>query len=413
MRTVRQERIVTFFAITLGIIVLLFLVLMFKVENYNRIPVKLEIHNGENMDPQDAQMTISMEMTQSWEDRIYQQDSNSESGGRLVGVVGAEFDGTICNQTDDNIHNWSMIIHLPVKGKIDSSWNGEYEFINETDIVFHPDENLETIPAHGEKTFGFVIMTDKTIEISDFSFEGYVQKDIHNYLLYWFLWIAIIAWIAALVVYVFMLLQIQSLDDRRKRDEEIISQTMMTFAGLIDAKDSYTKGHSVRVAQYSKALAKRMGMKEEQLRNLGYIALMHDCGKMGIPDLVLKKPDHLSDSERKVIESHTTMGGKVLENFNTIEGIQDGARYHHERYDGKGYPEGLVGENIPIFARIICVADAFDAMNSDRCYRKHLSKDTILEELEKNKGLQFDPVIAQHMIDMIVDGTIKVMEDFH
>lgn len=413
MKTVRQERIITFFAVSLGIIVVLFLVLMYKVENFNRIPVKLEIHNEENIDSQDAQMSISMEMTQSWQDQTFLQDSATDLGGKLIGVVGAEFDGIICNQTDDNIHNWSMVIHLPTKGELDSSWNGEYEFINETDIVFHPDENLETIPAHGEKSFGFVIKTERTIEICDFSFEGYVQKDIHSFPLYWFLWIAIIAWIAALVVYVFMLLQIQALDDRRKRDEDIISQTMMTFAGLIDAKDSYTKGHSVRVSQYSKALAKRMGMSEEELRNLGYIALMHDCGKMGIPDLVLKKPDRLSDNERKVIESHTTMGGKVLENFNAIEGIQDGARYHHERYDGKGYPDGLVGEKIPIFARIICVADAFDAMNSDRCYRKHLSKDTILEELEKNKGLQFDPIIAQHMIDMIIDGTIKVMDDFH
>ena len=398
MKTDRKERTITFFAVSLGIIVLLFLVLMYKVEDYNRIPIQLEIHNVGSTDTQNTQMSISMEMSQSWWDRR---------------VIGAEFDGIITNDTDDNIHNWTMIIHLPMKGELDSSWNGEYEFINETDILFQSDENLETIPEHGEKTFGFVIKTVNAIEITDFSFEGYIQKDIHEYPLYWFLWIAIIAWVAALVVYVVMLLQIQSLDDRRKRDEEIISQTMMIFAGLIDAKDSYTKGHSIRVSQYAKAIAKRMGMSEEEIRNLGYIALMHDCGKMGITDAVLKKSDVLSESERKVIESHTTLGGKVLENFSAIDGIRDGARYHHERYDGKGYPEGLIGEKIPICARIIGVADAFDAMNSDRCYRKHLPKDIILKELESNKGFQFDPIIAQHMIDMIMDGTIKVMEDFH
>ena len=137
MKTDRKERTITFFAVSLGIIVLLFLVLMYKVEDYNRIPIQLEIHNVGSTDTQNTQMSISMEMSQSWWDR---------------GVIGAEFDGIITNDTDDNIHNWTMIIHLPMKGELDSSWNGEYEFINKTDILFQPDENLETIPAHGKKT---------------------------------------------------------------------------------------------------------------------------------------------------------------------------------------------------------------------------------------------------------------------
>ena len=121
MKTDRKERTITLFAVSLGIIVLLFLVLMYKVEDYNRIPIQLEIHNVGSTDTQNTQMSISMEMSKSWWDR---------------GVIGAEFDGIIINDTDDNIHNWTMIIHLPMKGELDSSWNGEYEFINKTDILF-------------------------------------------------------------------------------------------------------------------------------------------------------------------------------------------------------------------------------------------------------------------------------------
>ncbi len=411
MKTIRKERTITFFAFALVVIVVLFLILMYKVEDFNRIPLQLELQNEEGEYTGNS-IGIDMEMSQSWLDRTPTPDAKTDGNGLVIGVIGAQFDGTIYNYTDNDVHNWTLVIHLPMKGELDSSWNGEYEIANGTDIIFYPDEFVETIPAHEQKTFGFVLKTEETISITDFSFEGYVKRDIHDYPLYWILWIAIIAWIVALVVYMVMLFKIQAIEDRRKRDEEIISQTMLTFAGLIDAKDTYTKGHSVRVAQYSKELAKRMGMSEEDIRHLGYIALMHDCGKMGIPDVVLKKPDRLSDSERKVIESHTTLGGKVLENFNAIDGIRDGALYHHERYDGKGYPTGVSGENIPLCARIICVADSFDAMNSDRCYRKHLPKDVILKELEKNKGLQFDSAIAQYMIDMIMDGTIKVVDDF-
>lgn len=410
MKTARKERTFTFFAFALVIIVVLFLILTYKVEEYNRIPLQFELQSEEG-EQGDNPIGIGMVMSKSWADSIPAPDAKNDDDGFIEGI-GAQFDGTVYNNTDNDVHKWTLVIHLPMKGELDSSWNGEYEIVNETDIVLHPDEFVETVPAHDQKTFGFVLKTEETISITDFSFEGYVKKDIHDYPLYWILWIAIIAWIAALVVYIIMLFQIQVIEDRRKRDEEIISQTMLTFAGLIDAKDTYTKGHSVRVAQYSKELAKRMGMSEEDIRHLGYIALMHDCGKMGIPDAVLKKPDRLSDSERKVIESHTTLGGNVLENFTAVDGIRDGALYHHERYDGKGYPKGVAGEDIPLWARIICVADSFDAMNSDRCYRKHLTKDVILNELEKNKGLQFDPVIAQHMIDMIMDGTIKVVDDF-
>jgi HD-GYP domain-containing protein (c-di-GMP phosphodiesterase class II) len=160
------------------------------------------------------------------------------------------------------------------------------------------------------------------------------------------------------------------------------------------------------VSYYTARIAEKLGFHEEEVRNVGYIALMHDCGKIGIPDEILTKPAKLTEEEFKIMQGHTTYGGKVLKDFNAIDGIVEGALYHHERYDGGGYPEGLKGDKIPLYARIICVADALDAMNSDRCYRPHLPPDVIKQELKGNAGTQFDPDIVECALELIEDGKI-------
>ena len=149
-----------------------------------------------------------------------------------------------------------------------------------------------------------------------------------------------------------------------------------------------------------------MGYSGEELDRIYYIALLHDCGKMGVPDNILNKPDKLTDEEFEEIKSHTERGGEILRRFKSLENAGAGALYHHERYDGKGYPEGKAGEDIPLIARMICVADSFDAMNSNRVYRKKLSPETIREEIEKNKGKQFDPKIADIFLKILKEGKI-------
>lgn len=211
-------------------------------------------------------------------------------------------------------------------------------------------------------------------------------------------------WCFGVLAYVLTKLRVRELDVRREKDERIIDQMMNMFAGLIDTKDEYIKGHSARVAYYAKEIARRMQLGEEEVRKIGYIGMLHDCGKIGIPDQVLQKPESLTGEERSVIKEHTLMGGKVLENFTEIEGLKDGALYHHERFDGTGYPFGLKGKEIPFYARIIGIADSFDTMNSDRVYRSRLPKEKILDELKKNAGTQFDPEIVIYMIEMIEDG---------
>lgn len=180
--------------------------------------------------------------------------------------------------------------------------------------------------------------------------------------------------------------------------------------GFIDAKDSSTNGHSRRVAVYAKRIAKRYGMSEEECQNIYYMGLMHDCGKIRIPDEVLCKPGRLTDEEFEIMKTHTTEGAKLLKDFTSIPQIREAALYHHERYDGKGYPEGLAGEQIPLIARVLCVADSFDAMNSNRCYRARLSEEDIIDEIRNNRGTQFDPKIADCMLELLKDGTITFDE---
>ena len=196
--------------------------------------------------------------------------------------------------------------------------------------------------------------------------------------------------------------------ERHQRDNQIIEESIDTFTGFIDAKDPYTNGHSKRVALYTRLIAQELGYEGKDLDRIYYIALLHDCGKIGVPDNVLGKPGKLTDEEFQIIKSHTVKGGEILRSFKSIEGVNEGALYHHERYDGRGYPEGRAGEDIPYIARMICVADSFDAMNTNRVYREKLSKETIMEEIRKNKGKQFDPEIADVMLKLIDEGTITI-----
>ena len=149
-----------------------------------------------------------------------------------------------------------------------------------------------------------------------------------------------------------------------------------------------------------------MGFHGEELDRIYYTALLHDYGKIGVPDSIFGKPGKLTDEEFEIIKSHTVRGGEILQSFKSLKDADEGALYHHERYDGKGYPEGRAGEGIPLIARMICVVDSFDAMNTNRVYRKRLSKERIIEEIEANKGKQFDPKIADIMLRLLREGKI-------
>lgn len=202
---------------------------------------------------------------------------------------------------------------------------------------------------------------------------------------------------------------VKQIHDNAKQMQEMTLQSIMTIANTIDAKDEYTKGHSQRVSEYSYILAKELGMSEEDASDIRFIGLLHDIGKIGVPDSILNKAGRLTDEEFEIMKTHPTVGANILKDIKLLPGLDIGAKYHHERYDGHGYPSGLKGDEIPYIAKIIGVADSYDAMSSNRVYRARLSDEEILREFERCKGTQFDPKIADVFIKLLKEGKMKAM----
>ena len=194
---------------------------------------------------------------------------------------------------------------------------------------------------------------------------------------------------------------------------EMGKQTVIAIARTVDAKDQRTSDHSKRVAIYSAQIARAYGLDEKQCRDIEWSAQMHDIGKIGIPDAILNKPARLTDEEYATMKSHTTRGAEILKDFTLLDNVIDGAQYHHERYDGRGYPKGLKGEEIPLFARIIGVADAFDAMTANRIYRQQMDFSYVLGEMQRCRGTQFDPKFVDILLKLINDGTIDLNKIYH
>lgn len=232
-------------------------------------------------------------------------------------------------------------------------------------------------------------------------------------------------WFAVYMVFVFMLAiiwltwfiartQIQRTLNFQKRELEmaknqikVINEAVIAIARTVDAKDENTSQHSQRVSEYALLIGKKLGLPEEEQENLRKAALLHDIGKIGISDNVLNKPSRLTDEEYEIMKSHVIKGAEILKDFTMVDHIIDGALYHHERYDGSGYANGLKGEGIPLYGRIIGVADAVDAMTSNRVYRKKMNITYVEGELEKGRGTQFDPAITDIMLELIHEGKIK------
>ena len=291
----------------------------------------------------------------------------------------------------------------------------DFIILNDTDsFVYYPSasQTANEVPvwAGSSSVPGFIVYLKIGDTLADPSFEmNYrLQKSFSSDIMFKLAVAACALFLLFLTIFLVTYMQYRKYEMVHEHDAEIIRESIETFTGFIDAKDPYTNGHSRRVADYTVLLAESIGYKQDDLDRIYYIALLHDCGKIGIADSILTKPDRLTPEEFNVIKSHTTKGRDILSNFSSISGVTEGAVYHHERYDGKGYPEGKKGEDIPEIARIICVADSFDAMNTDRCYRRRLPREKIISEIENNKGGQFDPKFADIMLKLIREDKIKI-----
>ena len=230
----------------------------------------------------------------------------------------------------------------------------------------------------------------------------------------------------AVLLYIFSLLDTNKMIERtnkleldiahqeQKNMHKLFEQTATALANAIDAKDKYTHGHSRRVAKYSVKIARSAGMKEKECEEIYFAALLHDVGKIGIKDSIINKEGKLTDEEYGAIKTHPVIGMQILSSISQSPYLSIGAHYHHERYDGHGYPAGLKGEDIPDIARIIAVADAYDAMTSKRSYRDPIPQQLVREEFVKGLGTQFDPNygrIMLHLIDLDSEYMMRESED--
>lgn len=329
-----------------------------------------------------------------------------------LALFGAQYDFSFTNYSKYEIVDWCVEFQVPGRSYIDSSWNGVFELTNET-LRIRPVDFNQDVRSDENLGFGMILYIPMGATID---YHATVTVNMAANLYYQPLfWINIVVFVVLVLIFLYNLgyrLRLRKYKKEQKKNKKIILQSLVTLAYAIDAKDVYLKGHSFRVAGYSREMVRRMGGNEQEQEHIYNVALLHDIGKIGIPDSILCKPGALTEEERYRIQQHTAIGGDILRQFTSIEGIGDGARYHHEKYDGTGYPEHLKGEEIPICARIICIADSYDAMASERCYRKALDKDYILSELERCSGSQFDPKLVCHMIDMLKEGFEVPNSDF-
>ena len=189
--------------------------------------------------------------------------------------------------------------------------------------------------------------------------------------------------------------------ERNQRVATVFEQIVNALANTITAKDAYTSGHSDRVAKYAVMIAENLQYDQEKLTYVRYAGMLHDIGMIGIPTSLVNKPEKLTEEEYATVKKHTNIGSDILKGITAVPDIAGGAKWHHERYDGTGYPDRLKAMDIPEIARILAVADAYDSMTSDRAFRSRMTQQQVMNELEKGIGKQFDPVFANIMLEII------------
>lgn len=365
------------------------------------------------------------------------------------------------NLSESEISDWGFRVGLSEDGFLNGGWNGDFkihqtsgvtaseqligagefkpdfvtlEHFNVNDVFLIPlkkGDFFEYIPvAHSQeipivaaipkkhttysKTIGFVLYIEDKEEGYTTTFsDGYVTYKMHLILteepIFYILLALSCCYVAWIVIILLFIRKDRIFIEKRAHDMAIIEQSMQVFIEFIEAKDPSTKGHSLRVAKYARNIARYLGMPEEECQNIYYIGMLHDVGKVTIPESILCKPAGLSEEEYALMKSHSQRGYEMLQKFDAIPSIGDGALCHHERYDGKGYPNGLKGSEIPFVGRLICVADAFDAMTGIRCYQQPLPKEEVIRKLKEDRGKHFDPVIVDALLSIFESGGFEAL----
>lgn len=366
------------------------------------------------------------------------------------------YEATIINGTSHTVRDWKLRVNIAENCYLNNAWCGTVEVhqfisgmekiqqldlrdydvrditlsyymagqdllipLKEGDyIIYYPDDSTDSgetpIKAGseyaGQASIGLIFYSlTGNVDLSSYELSYYIEKSYFTGKESVIFLTLFPIWGLAMLVFLIITVITTGFQKRLQKNKEMITEALDVFSNFVDAKDPYTNGHSRRVAEYSRQIARKLGMSETECDNVYFIALVHDIGKCYVPDEILKKPSKLTYEEFEIIKTHTVKGAKMLENFKSLPNISDGAMYHHERFDGKGYPTGKSGEEIPFIGRLICVADSYDAMNSNRVYRNKLSGEQIMEELIQNKGTQFDPVVVDAFIEVLKEN--QMMEE--
>ena len=236
------------------------------------------------------------------------------------------------------------------------------------------------------------------------------EKAFYEHITFWILLLIIVVVCVLLLVRIYLKKKTAALIKKQEETNQFVDQTIQAFAKCIDAKDAYTRGHSIRVAKYSRMIAERMNYQEAEPRDVYNIAILHDIGKISIPDSILGKPSGLTDEEYGILKQHTQRGYDILKEITIAPKLAIGAGYHHERLDGRGYPRGAKAEEIPMIAQIIAVADTFDAMYSTRPYRKQMKIEDVVSELQRVAGTQLNKEVVDCFVELIREGAVQYTE---
>lgn len=400
----RNPYIIPLVMLLLGLLLLLGVTLL-RHKGITRERLSLVLING-HTEGSDVEVSFLRNPEKQW----YESDGVT---------IGGQYDGKIESLRDYTaITDWKISLKIPGKFWIDSDpWNGIFSIKGDKLFIAEPKkgdsvnsqvfESDYTVEPKSHRTFGCIMYSSKLFhpESVPLNFEYTPHIMVDRIPMVRAIQIFLFAFTMSMIsVLITIYIRQGEYRMRERKDKEFIEKTLLLFANTIEAKDSYTKGHSLRVAIYSMELAKRMGLSDAEQEIVYYCAILHDVGKVGIPDNILHKPGKLTDEERSVIQSHTTIGSDIFRGFPYIPDIETIVRHHHERYDGNGYPDRLKGKAIPYLSRIICVADCFDAMTSNRCYRDKIDINRVKKELNDCAGTQFDPEIVPFMLQMIEDG---------
>jgi len=378
--------------------------------------------------------------------------------GEAIDMYACSFEGVFTNSGDAEVTNWTLRLDITDDCYLNTGWCGTMEIhqhdgaqervqsldlraVNpeEVDLTFYEDGDIFLFPLHkgdyiiyypnGEAK-EYPIMPSRTepakigigiiiyrAQDADFVIPNY-QVTYQNHKDYlkgseatifkvvgglWLLLliIGITVFISEIVVQNKTKIELSKKEIAKETAEKVLDEMIRALAFTIDAKDEYTLGHSARVAEYSFKLAAELDCSDEFRKEVFYAGLVHDVGKIAIPDEIINKPGKLNPDEFEVIKSHPIRGERILLHIEDMPCLAVGARHHHERYDGSGYPDHLKGEAIPMIARIIAVADAYDAMTSKRSYRHSMEHPVARQEIVNGMGTQFDPIIARKMLDLI------------